>query len=243
MINKIKRLLSEKKYGKLVLILTAILAVFTLIILAIYFIGKLLIANFDTITFGLAIISVAVYYINKYFDTRKEDKERKYEHRKEVIAANERHQREIALIAAENSYNTIRKCLYTVLNEAATTLNLVAPKSYTALDSQIPPSDNGRFVILHYVCQKNGDIDTAHISEVLNVCICQKLNAGEFTELSTSAYIYEGRSYPIIIVDNIVDVGAYINIDVVICNEAYCEHICNKSIATTKFIDLKDKDF
>ncbi len=241
--KKIKQLLVEKKYGKLALILTAILAVFTLIILAVYFIGKLLIANFETIAFGLAVVSVAVYCINKYFDCRNEDKERKCEYRKEVKAANERHQREIELLAADNSNNLIRKYLYAVLNETAATLNLVAPKSYTALDSQIPPSDNGRFVILHYVCQKNGDIDTAHISEVLNVCICQKLNAGEFTELSTSAYIYEGRSYPIIIVDNIVDVGAYINIDVVICNEAYCEHICNKSIATTKFIDLKDKDF
>ena len=243
MINKFKRLLSEKKYGKLVLILTAILAVFTLIILAIYFIGKLLIANFDTIAFGLAVVSVAVYYINKHFESRNEDKERKCEYRKEVKAANERHQREIELLAAENSNNLIRKYLYAVLNETAATLNLVAPKSYTALDSQIPPSDNGRFVILHYVCQKNGDIDTAYISEVLNMNIRQKLSAGDFSELSTSAYIYEGRSYPIIIVDNIVDVGAYINIAVVICNEAYCEHICNKSIADRMFIDTGDKDF
>ncbi len=243
MINKFKQLISEKKYGKIAIIATCILIAIAIIVLVTFYVGKLLIENFDTIALGIAIVSVAFYYIHKYFANREDARLHNAAHRMEVKEAAEKQQREAELISAESSYNTVRKCLYTVLCETASTLNLVAPKSYTALDSNVHTSDNGRFVILHYVCQKNGDIDTAVISEVLNMRIGQKLSAGDFTELSTSAYIYEGRSYPILMINGIVDVGAYINIDVVICNEAYCEYLRNKSNSGKPPFDHNDKDF
>lgn len=243
MINKFKQLISDKQYGKLALMGIITLATIAAIVLVTFYVGKLLIENFDTIALGIAIVSVAFYYIHKYFANREEVRSHNAAHRKEVKEAAEKQQREAELISAESSYNTIRKCLYTVLSETASTLNLVPPKSYTALDSNVHTSDNGRFVILHYVCQKNGDIDAAVISEVLNMRIGQKLSAGDFTELSTSAYIYEGRSYPIIMIDSIIDVGAYISIDVVICNEAYCEYLRNKSNSGKPPFDHNDKDF
>lgn len=243
MIKKFKQLISDKQYGKLALMGIITLATIAAIVLVTFYVGKLLIENFDTIALGIAIVSVAFYYIHKYFANREEVRSHNATHRKEVKEAAEKQQREAELISAESSYNTVRKCLYTVLNETASTLNLVAPKSYTALDSQVHTSDNGRFVILHYVCQTNGDIDTAVISEVLNMRIGQKLSAGDFTELSTSAYIYEGRSYPIIMIDSVIDVGAYINIDVVISNEAYCEYLRNKSNSGKPPFNHNDKDF
>lgn len=243
MINKFKQLLSDKQYGKLALIVIFALAAIAATVLVTYFVGKLLVDNFDTIALGISILAVAFYFIHKFFANREEARIHSAAHRKNVKEAAEKQQREAELISAESSYNTVRKCLYTVLNETASTLNLVAPKSYTALDSQVHTSDNGRFVILHYFCQTNGDIDTAVISEVLNMRIGQKLSAGDFTELSTSAYIYEGRSYPIIMIDSVIDVGAYINIDVVICNEAYCEYLRNKSNSGKPPFDHNDNDF
>jgi len=243
MINKFKQLLSDKQYGKLALIVIFALAAIDAIVFVVFLIGKLIANNFETIVSGLVIVIVAYFLIHEFFANRKELRLQNSIHRKEVKEAAEKQQREAELISAESSYNTVRKCLYTVLNETASTLNLVAPKSYTALDSQVHTSDNGRFIILHYVCQKNGDIDTAVVSEVLNMRIGQKLSAGDFTELSTSAYIYEGRSYPIIMIDSIIDVGAYISIDVVICNEAYCEYLRNKSNSGKPPFVPKDNDF
>lgn len=238
-----KKFFSNKTPLQIALIIGGGIALVALIILLAFGIGNLLVKKFDEIVFGGTILFVAIYYINKRFKNREEVGLHNAAHRKEVKEAAEKQRREAELISAESSYNTVRKCLYTVLSETASTLNLVPPKSYTALDSNVHTSDNGRFVILHYVCQKNGDIDTAVVSEVLNMRIGQKLSAGDFTELSTSAYIYEGRSYPIIMIDSVIDVGAYINIDVVICNEAYCEHLCNKSVAERNSIDFKDIDF
>ena len=105
------------------------------------------------------------------------------------------------------------------------------------------PEDNGSYILLHYVCQKRSDVDTDIIKEVLNNRIAQKLRADEFHHLSETYCNYDGRYYPIIMVDDVVDVKAYVNIDMVMTNEAYCEHLCNKFVADRNSIDFKDIDF
>ncbi len=243
MINKFKQLLSDKQYGKLALMGIITLATIAAIVLVTFYVGKLLIENFDTIALGIAIVSVAFYYIHKYFANREEVRSHNAANRKEVKEAAEKQQRDIALMTAENNYSAVGKCLFAVLKDAAATLSLVAPTSLSDLEPQIRVSDNGSYILLHYVCQKRSDVDTDIIKEVLNNRIAQKLRADEFHHLSETYCNYDGRYYPIIMVDDVVDVKAYVNIDMVMTNEAYCEHLCNKFVADRNSIDFKDIDF
>lgn len=146
-------------------------------------------------------------------------------------------------MTAENNYSAVGKCLFAVLKDAAATLSLVAPTSLSDLEPQIRVSDNGSYILLHYVCQKRSDVDTDIIKEVLNKRIAQKLRADEFHHLSDTYCNYDGCYFPIIMVYDVIDVKAYVNIDMVMTNKAYCEHLCNKSIADRNYTDFKDIDF
>ena len=243
MINKFKQLLSDKQYGKLALIVIFALAAIAATVLVTYFVGKLLVDNFDTIALGISILAVAFYFIHKFFANREEARIHSAAHRKEVIKATEKQQHDIDLMTAENNYSAVGKCLFAVLKDAAATLSLVAPTSLSDLEPQIRVSDNGSYILLHYVCQKRSDVDTDIIKEVLNNRIAQKLRADEFHHLSDTYCNYDGRNYPIIMVDDVIDVKAYVNIDMVMTNKAYCEHLCNKSVAERNYTDFKDIDF
>ena len=86
MIKKFKQLISDKQYGKLALMGIITLATIAAIVLVTFYVGKLLIENFDTIALGIAIVSVAFYYIHKYFANREEVRSHNAAHRKDVIS-------------------------------------------------------------------------------------------------------------------------------------------------------------
>lgn len=243
MIEKIKQAISEKRYGKLALMAIYTLAAIAAIVFVVFLIGKLIANNFETIVSGLVIVIVAYFLIHEFFASRKELRLQNNAHKKEVKEAAEKQQHEKNLLTAENNYAVVGKCLFTVLKEAGATLNLVPPNSLVDLEPQTRVSDNGGYVLLHYVCQIHGDVDVDLIKEVLNNRISQKLRADEFHYLSEPYCLYEGRSYPIIMVDDVVDVKSYVNIDMVMTNKAYCEHLRNKSIAASNYFATNDNDF
>lgn len=239
--NFFNKILQNRIY-KIILILLGGLALITILLFAAINIGRVLTEKFDVLVLGGTILTAAIYFINKHFKNRKESQLQNAALGKEVINAAEQ-QHKINPETAENNYISVRQCIFTVLREAGTTLNLVTPISITDIDSQIRFSDKGSYVLLHYICQKHGNVDVGVIREVLSNRIYQKLRSDEFNHLSETFYLYEGRSYPIIMIDNIIDVGAYINIDVVVCNKDYCEHLRNKAVATNLSIGSNDNDF
>lgn len=237
-----KNFITNKSHLKTALIILSGIVLIALLLLIAFGIGKLLTEKFEVIAVGGLILSIAIYYINKRFKINKESRLQNAVLGKEVTNAAEQ-QHKINPETAENNYISVRQCIFTVLREAGTTLNLVPPTSTTDIDSQIRFSDKGSYVLLHYICQKHGNVDVGVIREVLNNRIYQKLRSDEFNHLSETFYLYEGRSYPIIMIDNIIDVGAYINIDVVVSNKDYCEHLRNKAAAVNLSISTDDKDF
>ena len=238
-----KKFFSNKTPLQIALIIGGGIALVALIILLAFGIGNLLVKKFDVIVFGGSILFVAIYYINKHFKHHEDETLHNAAHRKEVKEAAEKQQHENNLMTAENNYAVVGKCLFKVLKEAGATLNLVPPNSLVDLEGQIRVSDNGGYVLLHYICQTNGNVDVDLIKEVLNNRISQKLRADEFHYLSEPYCLYEGRSYPIIMVDDVVDVKSYVNIDMVMTNKAYCEHLRNKSIAASNYFATNDNDF
>ena len=237
-----KNFIINKSHLKTALIILSGIVLIALLLLIAFGIGKLLTEHFEVLAVGGLILSIAIYYINKRFKINKEARLQNAVLGKEAINAAEQ-QHKINLETAENNYISVRKCIFVVLREAGASLNLIPPISMTDIDSQIRLSDNGSYVLLHYVCQKNGNVDVKVIQDVLSNKIIQKLRADEFNHLPEPFYPYEGRSYPIIMIDNIIDVGAYINIDVVICNKEYCEHLRHKAAAVNLSISTNDKDF
>lgn len=237
-----KNFIINKSHLKTALIILSGIVLIALLLLIAFGIGKLLTEHFEVLAVGGLILSIAIYYINRRFKINKEARQQNAALGKEVTNTADQ-QRSINLATAENNYVSVGRCIFTVLREAGSTLNLVSPNSITDIESQIHVSDNGSYVLLHYMCQKHGNVDVEVIREVLSNKIAQKIRADEFNHLSETFYLYEGRSYPIIMIDNIIDVGAYINLDVVVCNKEYCEHLRNKSAAVNLSVSTDDKDF
>ena len=73
-----------------------------------------------------------------------------------------------------------------------------------------------------------------------------RLNNNEVEGITQTAYFYNGQVYPSIMVDNVQDLGNYIQIDIAIASEYYCkyrERRIYNNMNQTGIIKPKDKEF
>ena len=243
MFKYIKNLIKNKNYKKLILISVIALGLTVGAVLSALAVGKFLIEKSDTIILGGSVIVVAVYFINRFFQNRSEEQQRKRQLFLDKQVQVEKQNDEAKKIAAETSYNVVRECLYLVLRDTAESLKLVTPASMSAIDSPYHIVEKGDYILLRYICQKNGlcDVDTA--KNVLNERFRQKLSENEFPTVKEKTFLFEGRYYPIFLVDSVNDIDNYVNIDIAICNESYFLHLRNKELSLTLTQNFNDADF
>lgn len=243
MISYIKELIRNKHYKKLVFISVIVLALIVGVVLSTLAIGEFLIEKFDTIMLGGSILVIAIYFINQFSKNRSEERRQREQLALDRRLQAEKQQHESREMAAEMSYNVVRECLYLVLRDVADSLKLVKPTSISSIDSPYHIIDKGNYILLRYICQKSGvcDVDTA--KRVINERFRQKLSEGEFPAVQEKMVLFEGRYYPIFIVDSVTDIDNYVNIDIAICTEDYCLHLRNKELSSTKPFDFNDRDF
>lgn len=251
-IDFIFSLWEERRWGCLALtILLTIGCLFITTVLSVHIFtafSNFMDRNIDTIMSAFSIcfvVGALIWY------KREEWREKHSEQEKlEAAAAAEAQaqEMEIAKRIAQNNYFIIRQCLFNVLYEKANAIGLEKPTSLSELDSPAKLIPRNGYVLCQYIGMKQADIvDTALISEYLQTKITQRLNAGEFPEVPTRSYIYEGQAHPSIFIDSITDAGAYIQINTVLVNEAYCQYLQNRQFARLESQSMKnppkDRDF
>ncbi|AMJ40503.1 hypothetical protein [Anaerotignum propionicum] len=206
-----------------------ILLLFITLSTAIFFIGILcwaleaifnfLVFKFDFLITVGACVGVVVYLWN----SSKEEK------RIKLQAIEEQHAEQSAEMdkaVAENNYSIIRQCLFTVLSEQADNIGLVKPSTFSEMNSPSRIISCNGFYLCQFVVMKKGTaIDLKLIKECLQMRIVQKLNAGEFPELSVRSHIYNGRAYPILYIHTLEDTGGYIQINTALVNNKYCQSL------------------
>lgn len=92
---------------------------------------------------------------------------------------------------------------------------------------------------------EKADIDV--IIGVLQTTITQRLESNSFEGITQSRFLYNSASYPSILVDNVIDTGSFVQVDIAIASEAYCRHrkqrIYNAINSGNGHTNSSDKDF
>ncbi|WP_085833819.1 hypothetical protein [Clostridium merdae] len=179
--------------------------------------------KFDLIITIISISGVVIYMWN----TKREEKKAKQiqiQRQQEIQSA------EIERAVAENNYAIIRQCLFSVLSEQAERINLVKPSTLSEMNSPSRIIAQNGFMLCQFVAMKQTDeVDLKLVKECLQMRISQKLNAGEFHELSGRNHVYNGRAYPLLYIDDVVNTGGYIQLNVALSNDAFCQYLENKA--------------
>lgn len=150
-------------------------------------------------------------------------------------------------ITLESTYNMIRKNLCSVIGDIADVTRLRKPASLSQMDCPTHYDVVAKAVIYHFlVLKQSGEIDTFSIIGILQNAIEQRLNNNEVEGITQTDYFYNGQVYPSIMVDNVQDLGNYIQIDIAISSEYYCkyrERRIYNNMNQTGIIKPKDKEF
>lgn len=150
-------------------------------------------------------------------------------------------------ITLEATYKIIRKNLCSVLGDIGEIVKLRKPATLSQLDAPTHFDIISKAVVYHLLALKQSDeIDTFSIIGILQNAIEQRLNNNEVEGITQTIFFYNGQAYPSIMIDNVQDLGNYVQIDVAIASEFYCKYrerrIYNNMNQSTA-IRPKDKDF
>lgn len=150
-------------------------------------------------------------------------------------------------ITLESTYKMIRKNLCSVIGDIADIARLRQPASLSQMDCPTHYDVVANAVIYHFlVLKQSNEIDTFSIIGILQNAIEQRLNNNEVEGITQTAFFYNGQVYPSIMVDNVQDLGTYVQIDVAIASEYYCkyrERRIYNNMNQTGIIKPMDKEF
>ena len=128
-------------------------------------------------------------------------------------------------ITLENTYKLLRTGLCSVIGEIFEVIYVKKPVSYTQMDAPIHYDIVANVPIYHLLVAKTGkEIDTYMVLGILQNSIEQKLNNNEFNGITQAVFFYNGRAYPSIMVDKVLDCGNMIQIDIAVASEYYCKY-------------------
>ena len=146
----------------------------------------------------------------------------------------------------ENTYTTLLTNICPIITEKADILNVQKPMAYYELEAPIHYTVKG-FVVYHFLMGKTGEtVDTQNILQILQNTISQKLNNSELIGISKACHLYNGQSLPSIMIDSARDLGNFIQVDIVITSDAYCQYRLQRlqsSISNTSVNQPRDRDF
>lgn len=146
----------------------------------------------------------------------------------------------------ENTYKTLLTNICPIIMDKADILQVYRPMAYYELEAPIHFTVNN-YVLCHILMGKNAEIvDTQRIMEILQNSISQRLNNSEMIGISQACYFYNGQALPSIMIDSARDLGNFIQVDIVITCDAYCQHRINRlhsSISNATASKPRDRDF
>lgn len=235
---KLKKVIDDKKYINLVVYaLLSLLVLYGLLITV-----KYVKENFKAVVF----VAVVLWcLISSYIDKKHKKKELVHNMKNEV----DQKQAIIEQEETEVTYAILQKELYVVFGELNEVLKIKRPQSLSEI--VIPNSIFQRNNINYYqFCCLQSDnevLDNVTFKDLLQQRITQRLMAFEVYGLKQSFYVYEGRTYPLIKVIEVENIGINIYITVTIVNEMFCKEEWLKALVKKeqyhRHIDTGDRDF
>ncbi len=204
----------EKHWGKLILKIIASLIVLTCMALVIASILYFIIENIENIVVTIGAIACFLAVIFSFFQKKPEKVEQPDS---SIIEFNP--------ITLETTYSLIRKNLCSIIADVADMIRLRKPATLSQMDSPTHYDILGNAVIYHYLLIKQSDeVDPYTILGVIQNTIEQRLNNGEIDGITQTHFFYRSQVYPSLMVDNVRDLGSYVQIDIAIASEQYLKY-------------------
>lgn len=147
----------------------------------------------------------------------------------------------------ENTYEMVRNHVCTVLNEVGDVVKLRKPATLSQLDAPNHHDIIGNTPIYHYLALKQtNEFDIFNTTGIIQNRINQKLNNQELDGITQTSIFYNGASYPTLMVDNIRDLGQWVQIDMALSTPLYIQHRQRRiynTLEQNKQLTPRDKDF
>ena len=150
-------------------------------------------------------------------------------------------------ITLENTYKLIGNNLCMVLGEICDIIKVKKPYNQSQIDAPTHYTTVANVPIYHYLVSKQGgEVDTYMVMGILQNSFEQKLNNYELPGLSQSVFFYNGQAYPALMIDAVQDFGNFIQINMAVASEYYCqyrEHRLYQNTISSNNSKPHDKDF
>lgn len=147
----------------------------------------------------------------------------------------------------EHTYLKLQEDLFVPVSENADLLNVRKPTSTRQSEALTHYDIVGKVPVYHFMYAKAVEnININDMFRLLEKIVEEKLDDREMDGFPPS-FIYNGISYPSIMVHNVRDAGDYVQIDIVITSEEYLKHrtqrMYRRMMKQQKQTVMQDKDF
>jgi hypothetical protein len=228
----------DKKWGWLALKIIGLMVILCCTTLLLVALGFKLIEHINQIV--VTIGSISCFFLILYSFIPKKKKEPDFQSPDSNIL-------EYDPITLENTYRTLRRGLSIVIGEVADTIKVKTPSSLSQLDCPTHFTVISRSIIYHFLVAKisTAEFDVSRANGILQNAIENKLNNQEMDGITQSCFFYNGQIYPSLLIDNVKDLGQYVQIDIAIASDYYCAYRSRRiqNMMQTGNIAIKDRDF
>lgn len=148
-----------------------------------------------------------------------------------------------------STYNLLRGNMISILAETADMLRLRVPSTPSQVEAPVHYDIISGAAIFHFLCGKQDPVvpvDSFEAIGILQNTLERRLNTHELMGISQTTTFYNGMAYPSIMVDNILDSGRYIQIDIAVTNENYLRYRTNRLYSrmdSNNSANPRDKNF
>lgn len=152
-------------------------------------------------------------------------------------------------VVLNSTYNLLRENMLCIINEVADMLRLRIPAAASQLDAPVHHDIVSNSAVFHFLCGKQDSsiaVDSYEAIGIMQNTLERRLNNHELIGITQTTTFYNGMAYPAIMVDNVQDLGRYIQIDVAIANENYLRYRTSriyKNMGNETSVSPRDRDF
>lgn len=166
------------------------------------------------------IIAIAGLLWNQYNKLKEDERTR----REQTINKSSTSLKVAITPADEDNYILIRQIIFIVIREIGAAFNIIIPTVVSEIDSTLRIiKKNGITIFEFAVIKSGGEVAFDTFKDVLKNRINQKLRNNELP-ISPPTFIYNGQTKPILLVDEVEDMGAYFHINIVFASNKYFEY-------------------
>lgn len=232
--------IEDKRWGIVILKCTAALIVLSC---AAYFLGVILFLIYE----NLATIALLIGCIFCIGSSLREALYKKREKMEPVPVEEEQNILQYDPITLSSTYQLLKNGLCSILNELSGVLGIQKVTSPTQLDSPVPYTITANVPIYNIIVPKiSAEFDAYEASGIIQNAIEQRLRNNEFNGISQSTFFFNGRSYPLILVDKVTVYGNIVSIELAIANTSYCKYREQRLLNNMNNVNnsiTKDKEF